>query len=500
MTMKATGYQALISRFSLQAVPPHCCSWIYGKSERLTQQNDDSVEEYYSLRYDPGEGWEAELGFALRHEGVELGILAAFFAVLEPEDLVSWINTSPTGRYTRLAWYLYELLTGTRLSLPDLEQGNYVAVLDPVAYYCMPGFRVRRQRVLDNLLGVRDWCPTVRRTRNLDNFAAQDLAGKAAERLRRYPESLLTRASTYLYTRETKSSFALEQLEPDTRRAAVFVALLRQAGTRSFLSQEALVQLQRSIVDARYADDSYRHDQNYVGESLGPNRELVHYVPPRPQELEALMDGLIAACSKMVDSDVDPVVTAAVEGFGFVFLHPFGDGNGRIHRFLIHHVLARRGFVPPGLIFPVSAAMLRNRRHYDEILERYSRAFMPWIDYILDDRGAMTVRNDTSAFYRYPDLTLQAEALYGFVRDTIDCELVAELDFLVAYDAVKRRMVTVVDMPDRRADLFIRLCLQGKGRLSKTRRDQFPELTDTELEQLESIVTEEITTLPDSVA
>jgi len=104
----------------------------------------------------------------------------------------------------------------------------------------------------------------------------------------------------------------------------------------------------------------------------------------------------------------------------------------------------------------------------------------------------MTVRNDTGVFYRYPDLTLQAEALYGFVQDTIDRELIAELDFLAAYDAVKRRMVTVVDMPDRRADLFIRLCLQRKGRLSKAKREQFQELTDNELEGLEALVSEEI--------
>lgn len=490
--MKATGYQALVTRFSLLAGPPYRCSWIYGKSERLIRHQDGRTEEYYPPRYDPGEGWQAELGFALRHEGLELGILVALFAVLEPEDLVVWIQNSPTGKYARVVWYLYEWSSGTKLNLPDLEQGNYIPVLDPGAYYCVPGFRVQRQRVLDNLPGARSWCPTVRRTMTLDNYASLDLSGRAVERLKHYPEDLLTRATTYLYTRETTSSFALEQLEPDSRRASSFVALLKQAGVQSFLSQEALVRLQRSIVDARYADDSYRNDQNYVGESLGPARELVHYVPPRPQELGALMEGWSASCSRIVDSEVDPVVAAAVEGFGFVFLHPFGDGNGRIHRFLIHHVLARRGFAPSGLIVPVSAAMLRNRRHYDEILESYSRAFMPWIDYVLDDRGAMTVRNDTGAFYRYPDLTLQAEALYGFVQDTIDHELVTELAFLVAYDAVKRRMVTVVDMPNRRADLFIRLCLQGRGRLSKAKREQFAELTDDELDKLEQIVSEDI--------
>jgi hypothetical protein len=31
----------------------------------------------------------------------------------------------------------------------------------------------------------------------------------------------------------------------------------------------------------------------------------------------------------------------ALLGFGFMFVHPFEDGNGRIHRFLIHHCLAK---------------------------------------------------------------------------------------------------------------------------------------------------------------
>jgi hypothetical protein len=38
--------------------------------------------------------------------------------------------------------------------------------------------------------------------------------------------------------------------------------------------------------------------------------------------------------------EVDPVVAAAILAFGFVYIHPFEDGNGRIHRYLIHHVLA----------------------------------------------------------------------------------------------------------------------------------------------------------------
>ena len=44
------------------------------------------------------------------------------------------------------------------------------------------------------------------------------------------------------------------------------------------------------------------------------------------------------------------------------FCTPFEDGNGRIHRFLIHNILARQGFTPEGVMFPISAPMLKNPR------------------------------------------------------------------------------------------------------------------------------------------
>jgi Fic family protein len=113
---------------------------------------------------------------------------------------------------------------------------------------------------------------------------------------------------------------------------------------------------------------------------------------------------------------VDPVVAAAVAAFGFVFIHPFDDGNGRIHRFLVHHVLAKRGFTPPGLLFPVSAAMLRNRLAYDQVLEHFSSSIMPFIRYDLDPEHGMTVHSDTARLYRYFDATVQAEYLLSMYR------------------------------------------------------------------------------------
>jgi len=191
----------------------------------------------------------------------------------------------------------------------------------------------------------------------------------------------------------------------------------------------------------------------------------------------------------MDKSQVPPVIHAAVVAFGFVFMHPFGDGNGRIHRFLIHNILSRRGFTPRGIVFPVSAAMLKNLADYDASLEAFSSPLMPLVEYTIEEDGRMTVHNDTVIWYRYIDMTPQVEALFSFIEQTIDTELTMELSFLANYDRARRAIQEIVDMPDRQIDLFIRFCLQNNGRLSAGKRaDYFDFLSDEEITRMEKVV------------
>lgn len=189
------------------------------------------------------------------------------------------------------------------------------------------------------------------------------------------------------------------------------------------------------------------------------------------------------------DSGVHPVCAAAAAAFGFVFVHPFIDGNGRIHRFLVHNVLLKTGFTPPGMVFPVSAAMLRDMVRYDQALEFFSEAIAPFVDYSLDAEQKMTVTNETAALYRFFDATPQAEYLFDCIEETIGRDLNQELNFLKFFDAAMKAVMGVVDMPNQRAALLIRLIHQNKGKLSKAKRDFFSELSDEEIRRIESAIT-----------
>lgn len=143
------------------------------------------------------------------------------------------------------------------------------------------------------------------------------------------------------------------------------------------------------------------------------------------------------------------MLAAAALAFGFVHIHPFEDGNGRLHRYLIHHVLSERGFNPPGMVFPVSAAILDRIDDYRRALESCSTRLLPLIQWSPTSGGNVRVLNETADFYRFFDATPQAEFLHQCVERTIDVDLPADTAFLKAYDGFRRDLGSVLDMPDR---------------------------------------------------
>ena len=489
-TSRLAGYAALTERYDVDVIPHWHASRVATGSVHRVDSRDGIVEETFPLRYWPGDGPGDHLEFALKHDGTNLAILAALFGVMPEDDLLAYVRSRPTGKYARRLWFFHEFLTDRKLPLDDLKQGNYVDLLEPDAYYTVESSRrARRQRINDNLLGDRRFCPTVRRTDILRDFDEAALPARCRGIAARYAPALLKRALGYLYARETKSSFEIENITPSSTRAERFVALLRLARREDFCSKPQLIDLQNRIVDARFRDVDYRRAQNYVGETVALGNERIHFVSPRPEDLGALMDGLTAAHERMADGSVPVVIHAAAIGYGFVFLHPFEDGNGRIHRFLIHNILARRGFTSADVMVPVSATMLKNASDYDASLEAFSTPLMPLVEYMLDAEGCLTVHSDTADWYRYPDMTAQAEALFRFIDRAIDSELAGELAFLTRYDAARKAIQRIVDMPDRQVDLFIRFCGQNNGRLSARKRaSHFGLLSDEEIASMEHAV------------
>jgi hypothetical protein len=486
-TARLAGYAHLLQHYGISAPELFHRSSIADVSSRSTVSIRAAVEETFPASYAPGDDDLDHLVFALKYDGIDLGVLKAIFAELDHGKLVHRIQRQPTSKYARRIFFLFEWLTGERLAIPDLTQGAYTPVLEPSDYFVSAGRRSARHRVIDNLLGDAGFCPVVRRTSVLKVAGTKPLGDRAREITGAVEPRLLARAVSWLYTKETKSSFAIEHEEPGDRMER-FVALLAAVGSRPLDDEASLTELQRAFVDPRYAEPGFRQAGDrevYVGETIGFH-EWIHHVGARSSSTPELM----AAWARMrqVEGHGGVVVEAACRSFSFVFIHPFGDGNGRIHRLLLHNILARRDYLPPRLIVPISAVLYEDAHGYDRALESFSARILPFVARTLGDYGELRIDNDTDDLYRYPDLTTVCEATFGWLERAIEVELPAELEFLRRYDEVRERMREVVEMPDKKEQLFIKLCVGNGGRLSARKRSRFAELDDATVAALEAIV------------
>ena len=298
----------------------------------------------------------------------------------------------------------------------------------------------------------------------------------------------MARIAAFLLLKDSRSSFAIEGGHPSPDRIQRWGRAIGQAG-RQPIDRDELLRLQRIVIgDARFVRLGLRSDGGFVGEhDRETHMPIPEHISARAEDLIGLIEGMTAFDQRMA-SQLDPVVAAAVLAFGFVYIHPFEDGNGRLHRYLIHHVLARRGFNPPGVVFPISASVLESIDEYRTVLGDYSLRLLPALDWRPTDRGNVLVLNDTGDCYRFFDATPHAEFLYECVRQTVERDLPQEAEFLKRHDEFRSGLNLLVDMPDRLSDLLFRYLHHNGGKLSRRgRKREFAALTDHEVTRIEEI-------------
>ncbi len=445
----------------------------------------------FDKRYWPGDTFADHLAFALRHEVLDLLMLKRIFDAVEPKVVEEFVRKTPTGIPARRAWFLYELLTERILDIPDGPGGTFIDVLDEKSYFTAIPRRSKRHRVRDNLLGTGKFCPIIRRTKLLTEFTDSGLENKAAETLGRTGAHLVSRAASFLLLADSRASFEIEGERPPRSRLERWGRAVLQAG-KNKLTLEEIVRLQGVLIeDARFVHVGLRSDGVFLGERDHNGDPLPEFIGARPADLRDLMTAMLEANDRMSWDGIDPVLQAASTAFGFVYIHPFQDGNGRIHRCLVHHVLAERKFTPPGMVFPVSSVMYDQIDDYRKTLQAHSGPLMEFIDWRPTPERNVEVLNDTGDLYRYFDATQAAEFLYACVQRTVEQDLPREIEYLRRHDEALRRIMDTVEMPDRLAENLLMFIRQNKGQLPNRRRTkEFAGLTDTEVGMLEAIVRE----------
>jgi len=485
--MKKVGFTWLQEKLNIQGFRLTHESYI-GTTDKTELSSTNTVIRTFKSKYNVSiDNPMNHLEFALKYDDLNLAFVKEVFNSVDHQTILDYIIPNPNRKYPRIIGYLYEFVSAKSINV-NVTTSKYENILDSSRYITGNITKISKWKVNDNLLGKKKFCPIIRRTTELSELLNWNIE-KAIENLKQeYSPEIFKRASYYLYKKESKSSSEIEKEEPSHNRMEKFIVLLEEAGQKNFevsLSEKELVRLQNIIVDTRYADDSFRNFQNYVGQTMRDYTQKIYYVCPPPQYVKSLMQGIVELNEK--NTTTETIIKATMVSFGYVYIRPFEDGNGRIHRYLIHDILVRDGIVPNSTILPVSAQILANMDEYDTTLELLSKQIERKVKYSINDLGEMTVKNSSEieALYRFPDLTNHTVFLARAIQSTINKDVPDELLFLQRYDELKSDIQNVVDMPDNKIDRMILFLHQNTGKLASRKRKFYKELSDNEIEQME---------------
>ena len=104
------------------------------------------------------------------------------------------------------------------------------------------------------------------------------------------------------------------------------------------INEETILQIARIVTrsGAEVQVTGYRDGAVYV-----TGREGVVYTPPQADAVPEMMRLLVEFIQK---SELHPLLKACIAHFYFVYVHPFGDGNGRTARALSYMMLLQAGY------------------------------------------------------------------------------------------------------------------------------------------------------------
>ena len=486
------GFSALRERYAIELAQPLRVQSAIG-TVRSRHESQGRVENHYPPGYQPEDSFAGHFAFGLKYEEIHLEFFTRLFTAIGPEPLEQWCRQEPFGQYARRAGFLYEWLTGNLLEVPDVSNGGYVEAISSGAYLTRTTLkRNRRWRINDNLPGSADFCPLVRRTPAVEQALAFDLNEALRDLDNAFGTDVLMRTASWLTFKESRASFLIEKESDQGDRIQRFAHVIAQycGQLDDPLSEESLHTIQQGILGQDALGLGLRRSPVFVGQST-MREDIVHYIAPHYEDVPRFMRGLKAF--EEATQGAAPLARAGVIAFGFVYIHPMRDGNGRIHRFLINDTLNRDGAIPDGVILPVSATITSSmdfRVGYDRTLDLFSKKLMRRYAGCYRFGELKTYQDGTRSNFifsdyedarfawRYPDLTEHVLYTGRVIEHTVRTEMADEARVLVLFQRAQQQLKEVVEMPDQDASRIIRSLKENGWQVSGKLKKNFPLFED----------------------
>ena len=209
---------------------------------------------------------------------------------------------------------------------------------------------------------------------------------------------------------------------------------------RAFISE-----MHKMVVDGLSPDEE---GDRTAGEYRKHNVKIAKsdHIPPDWIKIDEYMNELI----DFINHDDSPkydLLKVAIAHHRFVWIHPFGNGNGRTVRLFTYAMLIRLGFnVGTGRILNPTAVFCSNRNKYYQQLSKadtgIDKGVLQWCEYVLDGLKVEIEKIDRLMDYPY----LKSEIILPAINQSLERKYITDIEAKILKRAVDKTVIQASDI------------------------------------------------------
>lgn len=213
---------------------------------------------------------------------------------------------------------------------------------------------------------------------------------------------------------------------------------------RAFLSE-----MHKMIVDGLLPPPEGEGDATpgeYRKRNLKINKSL--HLPPDWLKVDDYMNELIAFVNREESPKYD-LLKAAIAHHRFVWIHPYGNGNGRTVRLFTYAMLVKTGFnVNVGRIINPTAVFCSNRNDYYNFLSKADKGtdegIMAWVEYVLKGLKEEIEKIDKLSDYTF----LRKEILLPAISHSLERKYITDVESKILKKVIDLQVIQAADVKE----------------------------------------------------
>lgn len=170
--------------------------------------------------------------------------------------------------------------------------------------------------------------------------------------------------------------------------------------------------------------------------------------PPELLRVEEYMSELLDFINR-ADSPKYDLLKAAIAHHRFVWIHPFGNGNGRTVRLFTYAMLVKTGFnVNVGRIINPTAVFCSNRNNYYNMLSEADKGtnegILTWAEYVLKGLKEEIEKIDKLSDYNF----LKREILLPTINHSLERKYITDVEAKILRRVIEKQVVQAADVKE----------------------------------------------------